>query len=717
MKNIFVVVALLIISVFKGFSQSAPVDTVAYKIGYYEVKKKQTVAEVAQKLKVEPAVLLRLNRLRNLQLDLNNGQRIKIPLYANGYKYEPKAAAKPEPKAVTKPAPAPKDTTSKAAKQPEEKKKPADKKAVKTPVVVKQEPIKWNIRPNYDPELDENNLMLLDATLELNEAMLAGIKASLDTLEKPDPEIKNGNDVKEILQRMKRVRDRKELIPYLQYMKDSLSMDCAKIKNQRDDIQSRLLPYYEYKKADSINSLNKQNEVATAVASSQTKPAKKKDKEQVAVKPIVKDTVAVAKKEEGRNAKTEAKEKPKEVKSNAPRDTVIVYEVNKPAKGNKEKATAKADSAVVVEKPKANRISDTVIVSDVQKPKPAKKDTIASVKKGKPAEPKADTLVAHSVKKTKEQVKDTATVAKKAEKVTTKKAESDFVVIRDDKPKTTTKVDTLAKKAKLVDTKTDTTTKLVAVKEPAQKKDTVVAEAKAPVTKTPEKKTAADYSNFDTIQNIKSQFLVKRAQKAIAEKKDKLAEEYLTKATELWKDNYEAWMTWADMDARTGAPVKALAEYQECVRIDSSRPVLFYKIASLYLQSKKKTDALRYFSRTIEVDQNYILAYMGRASILSDYKQYDAAVADYDKVLSVNKNYHYAYKSRGMVKQLNRDFSDAVKDFTQYINYEETDPSAYYYRGLAKIGNNQLLEGCLDLSKSAEMGYEAAEKAIKKSCE
>jgi len=34
-----------------------------------------------------------------------------------------------------------------------------------------------------------------------------------------------------------------------------------------------------------------------------------------------------------------------------------------------------------------------------------------------------------------------------------------------------------------------------------------------------------------------------------------------------------------------------------------------------------------------------------------------------------------------------------------------------------KIGNNELLEGCLDLSKSAEMGYDAAEKAIKKSCE
>jgi hypothetical protein len=54
--------------------------------------------------------------------------------------------------------------------------------------------------------------------------------------------------------------------------------------------------------------------------------------------------------------------------------------------------------------------------------------------------------------------------------------------------------------------------------------DTIAAQP-APIAKAPEKKTPADASaNFDTIQNIKSQFLVKRAQKAIAEKKENTAE-------------------------------------------------------------------------------------------------------------------------------------------------------------------------------------------------
>nr|MBP6731550.1 hypothetical protein [Chitinophagales bacterium] len=515
---------------------------------------------------------------------------------------------------------------------------------------------------------DQNNYMLVDATLELNEAMLAGIKASLDTLDKPDPEIKNGNDVKEILQRMKRARDRKELIPYLEYMRDSLSLDCSKLKTQKEDILSRLNPYYEHLRVDSINTLAQKDLAAKNQATaSAAKPAKKKEKEKEKELPVVakRDTVAAVAVKETAVTKTTEKEKPKEVKP-VGRDTVLVYDVPKPvSKGEKEKASthaAKHDTAAIAAKetakPKSTKVENTVVIADVPKPKTSKKEEVKADAKKKPE----------------------------------KEAQEVVVVIEDVKEQP-------------------------AAVAQAKQADTIAAQP-APIAKAPEKKTPAEASaNFDTIQNIKSQFLVKRAQKAIAEKKENTAEEYLQKATELWKDNYEAWMTWADMHARSGEPVKALAEYQECVRIDASRPNLFYKMASLYMQSKKKTEAMQYFTRTISVDANYILAYMGRASIYSDWKQYDAAIADYDKVLSVNKNYHYAFKARGMVKQLSRNFKDAIKDFSQYLTYEETDPSAYYYRGLAKIGNNELLEGCLDLSKASEMGYEAAENAIKKSCE
>lgn len=557
---------------------------------------------------------------------------------------------------------------------------------------------------NYNPEIDNNNLMLVDATLELNEAMLAGIKSSLDTLSKPDPEIKNKNDVKEILQRMKRKRDRTELVPYLQYMNDSLTLDCTKLITQKQSIQARLTAYYDHQRADSL-ALATASVANTSKANTNSKPVKsnKKPENKTEKKPVAETTTVVIKdtaitKKPAPIEKATAKQK--ETKSFG-RDTVLVYDLGKtetpkPAKEKNPKpvvAVAKADTISTITK------KETA--------KPAKLDTVAVVKKQAETKKtteqakKADTLVVVRVdeKKTKPQTTETKPALSKHDSIA-KTIERDVMQAK-------TKADTVKKSEP----------------KPAPvvaQKDTVVKTTMATIpskTATTKSAVADNATPADTIQHIKSQFLLKRAQKSIAEKKTNQAEEYLNKSLELWRDNYDTWMTLADLHASTGLQAVALKEYQECVRIDSSKPKLFYSMAAVYLQSKRKTEAAQYFTKTLTLDSTYLLAYMGRASILSDWKKYDEAISDYNKVLALNKSYHYAYKSRGMVKQLNKRFSEAVDDFTRYLIFEETDPSAYYYRGLAKIGNNELLEGCLDLSKSAEMGYDAAEKAIKKSCE
>lgn len=602
---------------------------------------------------------------------------------------------------------------------------------------------------NYNPEIDENNLMLVDATLELNEAMLAGIKASLDTLSKPDPELKNKNDVKEILQRMKRARDRKELIPYLEYMNDSLSLDCNKLRTQKQDILSRLTPYIEHQRVQDSLAIAALNPVVASKAPVNTKgkkPVKKVEK--VEKKPeavaavIIRDTIPVKKKE---TAVADNSKEP-EVKNTSIHDTVIVYDLGKkpeikPAKEKNQRPTTHVEGKKdiirkaitdtirqkqVVDNKKVTWDTARAVIDTKQEQQKKAKATADSIALSKKSSKKANTTIPKNdssttatkqiEKKISEPVKriDTVVVAKKEEKKTTVKAEPKPPLSKRDSVAIKIERDVMQAKAKA------DSTKKAEPKQTFQKKDTViVTEAKAPVVKQPEKKIQATTTttNVDTIQNIKSQFFLKRAQKALAEKKQNLAEEYLNKSLELWNDNYDAWMTLADYEAQYGSPAKALKEYQECARIDSSKPKLFYNIASLHLLSKKKTEALQYFEKTITLDTNYILAYMGRASIYNDWKKYDAAISDYDRVLQINKSYHYAYKARGMVKQLNKRFSEAVDDFTRYLIFEETDPSAYYYRGLAKIGNNELLDGCLDLSKSAEMGYEAAEKAIKKSCE
>jgi tetratricopeptide (TPR) repeat protein len=223
-------------------------------------------------------------------------------------------------------------------------------------------------------------------------------------------------------------------------------------------------------------------------------------------------------------------------------------------------------------------------------------------------------------------------------------------------------------------------------------------------------------TSADSIKHIKAEFFLKRGQKAESERDFKNAEKYFKKSIELFNDYFDAWYALASFENDHGSLQRALKDYKTCAKIDSTIPKLYNNMGDLYLQLKQKTEAFDAYSKAILLKRKDIPSLMARANILTDWKRYTEALADYDMVLKLDRLYHYAYKARGKVKFLTKAFDEAVDDFTRFLIFEETDPSAYFYRGLAKIGNDELLDGCLDLSTSAGMGYSAAEKAIKKSC-
>ena len=95
-------------------------------------------------------------------------------------------------------------------------------------------------KSSYNPEVDKNKMMLLDAELDLNEALLAGVRASLDTLGYTVKMNHAAKDTAEKLKVMKREREQKEMRTYLEYMRDSLTKDCNNIIGEKQEVQGRL---------------------------------------------------------------------------------------------------------------------------------------------------------------------------------------------------------------------------------------------------------------------------------------------------------------------------------------------------------------------------------------------------------------------------------------------------------------------------------------------
>lgn len=234
----------------------------------------------------------------------------------------------------------------------------------------------------------------------------------------------------------------------------------------------------------------------------------------------------------------------------------------------------------------------------------------------------------------------------------------------------------------------------------------------------------AEYKNkpkylvpVDSVTRIKGEFYVIRARQSLEKGDFKNGDKYLRKSLDINPNNAQAWMLHADLFLAMGLADQSLKEYIISSEIDSTNPKIFYNIALLYTKANNSQRAYKYFSKAIEVSDKYLLAYMGRASLQMDEHDYAGAVKDYDKVLSTNKYYSPAFKARGLAKMELRKFADAIADFNQYLEIEDPDGYVVYQRGISKIYNNNLLQGCLDLSSAQELGFKEAEKAIKKFCE
>lgn len=835
-----------------------------YKIGYYDVKKPTNVFLVAKQLRADAATIVRLNKLRNTQQDLVVGQRIKIPVYPKGHKYDPTkyhySSEDNSKKFVSKmdsvlaanaltekrkgnywdtahaeldssllledkkhneeQAKKEKETKSKTVEEnlrkerevvmipekvQEEKVKPVAETKTETSEKKKEQPeVKQEVQVTetksetaekiyetknipdenvYDPDDDKTNIQLIEARMALNQTLLDGVKASLDTLHIDDNAMVNSNDIQAILKKMKRARERKELAPYLERMRDSLTLANSNLRVQREATEQRLNSYLAYEKTKNDSTLN---QLQTVVTESKTK--NKKNRKEIQQKIVLNDTIPPQ-----ANAGTKKRKREKEIQkadsvmewSNHPVETeikkgvaeehkqtetvseivamvedtslkkeIVVDEITEKKKGFYwDTAHAEMDSSLLIaEKKKEEKMPekkktevkkqvipvDTLVVknngsywdtahaefdssllySSVKKEE-KKNETKKTEVQQKPEIKKQETKIEAEVIK-----KDTVRIQPKGSHWDTAHAEFDEQELasnikKEEEIKKTEKTP-LNKKDSVANSIHNIVFKdedKVAAKDTVTKNTS--GETKSITTLSIERKNAPadNMANADTIRKIKSEFFLKRAQNAIAEKKMKLANEYLMKSVELWNSNYDAWMALGDMEAQFGSGSKALTNYQQCARIDSTQPKLFFKLAEVYLKLKRRSEAVTYYSKAIYLDKEYIEAYMGRASVYNDWKNYLDALSDYNTVLNLDKAYHYAYKARGMVKFNDKKFAAAAEDFTRYIIFEETDPTGYYYRGLSRIANSELLDGCMDLSKASDMGYDAATKAIKKSCE
>ena len=164
----------------------------------------------------------------------------------------------------------------------------------------------------------------------------------------------------------------------------------------------------------------------------------------------------------------------------------------------------------------------------------------------------------------------------------------------------------------------------------------------------------------------------------------------------------------------------AINDFLRIQILDPENKTAYYTIGLFYKFQGKSFESIKFFNLALEFNNSPISeCYFERGNAKSNLEDYRGAVMDFTKALEHNPKLYECYYLRGEAKLFLDDKKGAILDITKYIIQSpngEYIKFAYSQRGLAKIGLNQKESGCLDLSKSGELGYEGAYESIKELC-
>lgn len=216
---------------------------------------------------------------------------------------------------------------------------------------------------NGDESAIKLRLMMVEATLELNETLLQGVQASMDTLNLAANNVVQDKDMQVTLLRMRRARDKALLMPFLEHMKDSLNEEITVLRKERSTLENMVKPAEAIQpvviKTQTLVSKKDTLVFETSITASgaeQTLVTNVKTNERI----IISDELTTA--ERKANEK-----KLKKYKNLIPLDTVLVYDAG-PLKPEPEKAVAAEAPAKKGKQPKVRDnpylIQDTVLVFD-----------------------------------------------------------------------------------------------------------------------------------------------------------------------------------------------------------------------------------------------------------------------------------------------------------------------------------------------------------------
>jgi tetratricopeptide (TPR) repeat protein len=109
---------------------------------------------------------------------------------------------------------------------------------------------------------------------------------------------------------------------------------------------------------------------------------------------------------------------------------------------------------------------------------------------------------------------------------------------------------------------------------------------------------------------------------------------------------------------RQNEPERALADFNEAVRLDPAYATAYYNIGKLYAASGFFDRAIEHLDQAVELEPGYVDAYVERGIARAKLKQFDLAMSDFDAALRLRPGDKFVEANRALAR---RDSKETIK--------------------------------------------------------
>ena len=157
---------------------------------------------------------------------------------------------------------------------------------------------------------------------------------------------------------------------------------------------------------------------------------------------------------------------------------------------------------------------------------------------------------------------------------------------------------------------------------------------------------------------------------------------------------------------------RAIADYDQAVRLDANNAKAYYGRANAYYNKRDYQRSISDFDQAIRLSPNVARYYSDRADAYDNLGQFDRALADYDRGIRLDPADGSIYYNRGIAYAGAGQYERALVDYDQAIKLNPQDAAANKYRGQSNFYLARYGAAAADLGRAFELGRDDAYVAL-----